>query len=606
MRLIGKKRYLLWWLGGLAALLLLPVLFLALILEYEPLVGPGKVAAATDAARTRQLAERSYKALQNPGGTFNLSFSEDELNSFMAFIGRGLRGSAGRAEVAADGLTTFLTLQIRDNPLGRYVNLTVTIRGSQTGLEIGAIRLGHLRIPGLLVTTLAPPIMDLFLGRGIGHLAFNSISSLAITDKNVSLSGRTSGDLNERLDRAKKRLKEVRDQVAYLGDPLLVRLYYQQLMETDRSLPSVAPVSLVRYTGPLFALARQRGGEAATENQAALLALAIFLGEERIEVVVGPVRTASMKDYQPRLGKVTLAGREDLCLHFLISAALRIITERGISVAIGEFKELLDAGRKGGSGFSFVDLAADRAGVRFAELAISDDAQAALCQQRMAVGEEALFFPDIAGLPEEIYRQEFERYFHDVESVPYLAMVAAIDRCLDRLPLYRGALSPANSGSIGGRDCQIAEVMPVAMRQGLASSAIKVATKETKVPRPVVMGHPLPPQTQKAPPLKTPVVTGGERKAAGLTARLEDDKPKVTVAALPMAVTSNLIVAPDRAEHREPPSQVNAEPKSQEERLSEQRIKKLQEKLEILRQHYTEKHPDVRAVLRELETLQNR
>ena len=64
-----------------------------------------------------------------------------------------------------------------------------------------------------------------------------------------------------------------------------------------------------------------------------------------------------------------LAGRRDLLQQFIVSAGLRVLAENGVPMAIGEFKELLDS-RSGGSGFSFVDLAADRAGLRFADYVI--------------------------------------------------------------------------------------------------------------------------------------------------------------------------------------------------------------------------------------------
>ena len=55
-----------------------------------------------------------------------------------------------------------------------------------------------------------------------------------------------------------------------------------------------------------------------------------------------------------------------------MSAGIKLIADSGISFAAGEFKELLDA-LSGGSGFSFADLAADRAGTHFAKMAVGRD-----------------------------------------------------------------------------------------------------------------------------------------------------------------------------------------------------------------------------------------
>jgi hypothetical protein len=135
---------------------------------------------------------------------------------------------------------------------------------------------------------------------------------------------------------------------------------------------------------------------------------------------------------------VHLGGRQDLRLHFIISAGLKLLTDQGISTAIGEFKELLDAGR-GGSGFSFVDLAADRTGVRFAETAADPKGGARRLQELLSGNpSEQLFFPLVADLPENMPKDQFEQRYRGVNSATYNSMVREIDRRIDRCPAYGG------------------------------------------------------------------------------------------------------------------------------------------------------------------------
>jgi uncharacterized protein YfiM (DUF2279 family) len=61
-----------------------------------------------------------------------------------------------------------------------------------------------------------------------------------------------------------------------------------------------------------------------------------------------------------------LLGRYDSAQHFVISAALAAWAGEPAANAIGVYKEIDDSRR--GSGFSFADLAADRAGTRFGEV----------------------------------------------------------------------------------------------------------------------------------------------------------------------------------------------------------------------------------------------
>jgi hypothetical protein len=104
-----------------------------------------------------------------------------------------------------------------------------------------------------------------------------------------------------------------------------------------------------------------------------------------------------------------------------------------MSFALGEFKELADS--QGGSGFSFSDLVADRAGIQFAELAL--DSSGALRMQRMAqeLTEEEVFFPSLTGLPEDMQQQVFEER-GGLESDYYKNYLTIINDRINHLILY--------------------------------------------------------------------------------------------------------------------------------------------------------------------------
>jgi hypothetical protein len=120
-------------------------------------------------------------------------------------------------------------------------------------------------------------------------------------------------------------------------------------------------------------------------------------------------------------------------LHYLISAALAAEAGGPFADAVGVFKEVLDA--RGASGFSFNDLAADRAGTRFGLLARRSPA---LVQARLAaeLRDEDLL-PDIRDLPESLRPAEFTARYGAIGSPAYQRLLADIEARLDRLPLYR-------------------------------------------------------------------------------------------------------------------------------------------------------------------------
>src|SRR5690606_7259161 len=105
----------------------------------------------------------------------------------------------------------------------------------------------------------------------------------------------------------------------------------------------------------------------------------------------------------------TLGGRDDLRRHFVVSAGLDAATVGTAAFGMGELKELIDS-NPGGSGFSFDDMAADAAGVRFARtfLAAPPGEWARLAAR---IAEEDAVLPSLAGLPSGLSADEFrDRY----------------------------------------------------------------------------------------------------------------------------------------------------------------------------------------------------
>ena len=131
-----------------------------------------------------------------------------------------------------------------------------------------------------------------------------------------------------------------------------------------------------------------------------------------------------------------LANRNDLSQHFIFSAAIKLLSDQGVTVAIGEFKELMDR-VVSGSGYSFVDLAADKAGVKFADY-LTDPDTAKSAQSRLSIASnEDLLFPDIKDLPEGLKTDAFKQTFKTVDSPEYQQMITEIKGRLAGLPLYQ-------------------------------------------------------------------------------------------------------------------------------------------------------------------------
>jgi len=161
-----------------------------------------------------------------------------------------------------------------------------------------------------------------------------------------------------------------------------------------------------------FAEDNSHGTGAVFPNRAAILALSVILGEERVaEVARRPIDPGRIAAVGRLRNRITMRGRNDLARHFWVSAGLVIVADEGRAMTIGIGKELMDA-TPGGSGFSFVDMMANRAGIMFAGAATGNATAARGMQLRISRGMVSNdLLPDLQGLPEGISDARFRTEF---------------------------------------------------------------------------------------------------------------------------------------------------------------------------------------------------
>lgn len=444
------RRFRLFLVIVLIIFLLLPCLLIVLTLEKTPAVASTEIIDSLKASRAREFARRSIKELikQDASHIF-ISASEDDLNSLMAVMARGMSRMQGRVNITGQRLHAALTYQVPHNLVGDYINFGISIHPSGDGSFSAQVKVRDINVPEKIALVTMRFLLDIFLGNKNGTVALNSVESVDVLRDTVNIRLRRIPDLMQRQAKIIQRFKALRDVLPHVADPETVRVYYARLLELDNNLDSGKSVSLSYFMTPLFELAGERSNvyTASEENKAALLALAIYVGDSRFEKIIGTVQTPKMKAHRQKHAKILLAGREDLRLHFVISAGIKIITDSGITFAIGELKELLDT-TNGGSGFSFADLAADLAGKQLAESAIGQS-NARTIQEVLSskanesLANEALFFPKVNDLPEDIPQARFEQIYVNVESPKYISLLNDIKSRISGLPAYNLASNEA-------------------------------------------------------------------------------------------------------------------------------------------------------------------
>jgi len=302
-----------------------------------------------------------------------------------------------------------------------WINLRARFKQAQGLPELQSWQVGALPLP----RALAGPLLGLALQRMVGSadlaLVQDVVRQVNFVQGGVSATYVWQYDTSQRL-------------LAALTPPAeqeRLRAYAELLARLTAGEAAVTSVPLPKLIAPLFDLARQRSlhNDAALENRAAVLTLTLYVTGRNLAEVVPAARAWP----QPRRLAVLLNGRDDFPQHFLVSAMLVIEGTSPLTNAVGLYKEVTDA--NGGSGFSFNDLAANRAGLRFGQFAHE---QPLRLQELLARGvTEASLMPDVADLPEFLSQAEFTRRYQRVGSANYQRLIDDIERRVGALPLYR-------------------------------------------------------------------------------------------------------------------------------------------------------------------------
>jgi uncharacterized protein YfiM (DUF2279 family) len=216
------------------------------------------------------------------------------------------------------------------------------------------------------------------------------------------------------------------------ADAARLRAYDERIAVAARSGTNDIPLPQLLRSLVSMAAARSSERGAVEENRAAIVALTFYVNRWPLAVLSADARTWPV----PATRRVVLRGREDLAQHFMVSALISAASGTALASAAGLYKEVSDTRR--GSGFSFSDLAADRAGTVFGQLATRSPDSARQLQSHIAGGlAEDDMMPAIDGLPDNLSDAELTRRFGGVGGVGYTAMVREIDQRVANLALYR-------------------------------------------------------------------------------------------------------------------------------------------------------------------------
>jgi hypothetical protein len=355
------------------------------------------------------------------GAEHSVRLSERDINLALDYLARKFGRGAAHAVLGINWVSVTGTIELPRVPLRPYLNVESTIDTSSGLPRIEDLRIGSIPVPAFIAQWTLEGVVERVLGLPDYKSVESVIRKLEIRPGQVAV---------QYLWQPEK-LHAIGAQLAGV-DTAVTAAYHAELLALQRKGIGVQG-SLADVLPPLFAFAQRRSaqGDAVSENRALLMVLGAWASDHGWRVVVPHSQD------RPRDINVRLQERGDLAQHFLVSAAIVAGSESGVSSVVGLYKEIADS--RGGSGFSFADLTADRAGTRFGELAVTSESSARRLQQAVSRGvTEADIMPRATDLPEGMSEAEFQRRYREVGSPEYRALMKEIERRVAACPMYRG------------------------------------------------------------------------------------------------------------------------------------------------------------------------
>ncbi len=403
-------------------------------IQNRPLVVNRQDLTTQEAGKIKRLAHTVDPRAMEKDEVKNITLTESELNSILAYAANRIFWDvAARVDIQPNHFNIDATLKLPDELTGNYLNIEIDFAGRGVeNLDVEALRIGAVPFPAFTFKPVLTLLHPLLLRSTNYRLLFDIIKSMRDVQFNEN-------QLRVVYQHDPENLLRTRRQVSgfLLTDIEIGRLraYNKHLLQySDSQRKSRAGFPMYKFLQHLFELAEKRtakSGKAVEENRAILIVLAAYSHGSSLEKWIG----TGPEGERISRHRLMLRHRGDLAKHFLISAGITAAAGSDLANFVGVFKEMNDS--RGGSGFSFPDLTADRAGVIFAETAMDRSKAGSLQQSMMKIRNEGEFMPQIDRLPEGLQEVDFNRIYQKENSLEYQRVTREIDRRIRACPIYQ-------------------------------------------------------------------------------------------------------------------------------------------------------------------------
>ncbi|TKB03519.1 hypothetical protein E5672_10805 [Alteromonas portus] len=405
--------------------LIMSTVFTVMVTSTKPILSKSENVSGDVVKKAYSSLTELREELLNDNQDFAVSLSEEDLNS-MLLLANDLANVNTRINLNVNnGIFVFqLGFTIINQPL--YINGFCLLGGSAETL-IDECKIGLIPISGKVTEFLITNSVQFFGGKELAELVKGSLRSVHVDHGHLVGKMTKSQSLGENIRQRKRQFfnvsKRIFQNATVHKDAVTV---YINVLDT---IPH-SETRLSIYIAHAFKAAKNSPNALSPkkENEAALWAVAILVGSNQFADLIGldnlPYNTRSTQ----------INGRFDHSLHYVYSMIIELTTNVSFSNKVGLYKELLDS--EGGSGFSFDDLVADRAGTKLAHIATLDNKHAVHIQRRFT-SREIILLPKLDFPNNQLQSNNFERYFEGTKNSDLEAITKRIDIAINDLEIYK-------------------------------------------------------------------------------------------------------------------------------------------------------------------------
>lgn len=413
------------------AALCAPVVLYLLLTDSEPAPIPAADLATDQLYRVQQKVNQQQARIDE-NGQVHIELTEGELNTALnlalAQQALPLHGNI-YVELNDGAALVYANIELPLKIERRFVPVKATGISLQGLPQLTEVRIGKLPLPQSLVESLDNWLKDnASLGDALA-MAWQALDSMTIAKQSITFSYGEPNALQQGIEAAKPDGPWRRIDVSAVEEQL-------QLLAAVVDQQTSKRQSLLTLLVPAFELAvtrSQAGGDPVAENMAAIVAVALYGAAPQV------MELSKLDDrfgYPITRPELRLHRRKDLSNHWITSAIISLYAGEQLAAMLGMQKELEDSG--GYSGFDFSDLIADKAGIRFAELATSSEASARLLQQRViAIKEDDELLPNPRKLPDDGITEKLANLDERERPAFLRALDEQAGEQITQLPFYR-------------------------------------------------------------------------------------------------------------------------------------------------------------------------